>query len=177
VYKKQSRAAAAAADPYEAIRESIGKGRRQELFSFAVAQLLVMGTPERAALLLRCATRATAAAVVAAAAAACILRRVPQAALYTRAAAAIAASARAPSSAHLPPPAALHPPALIPTCPSASPIQQPGHGRPAQLCAGGAAPIPARAAGQGELETQPGVSAKWAAHRNNPSFLHCGGPR
>ncbi|KAI7845905.1 hypothetical protein COHA_000638 [Chlorella ohadii] len=52
VYKKQSRAAAAAADPYEAIRESIGKGRRQELFSFAVAQLLVMGTPERAALLL-----------------------------------------------------------------------------------------------------------------------------
>lgn len=53
MYKTQGRPAAAAADPYEAIRESIGKGRRQELFSFAVAQLLVMGTPERAALLLR----------------------------------------------------------------------------------------------------------------------------
>jgi hypothetical protein len=52
VYKTSSRPAAAAADPYEAIRETIGKGRRQELFSFAAAQLLEMGTPERAALLL-----------------------------------------------------------------------------------------------------------------------------
>lgn len=55
VYKTQSRPAAVAADPYDAIRETIGKARRQELFSFAAAQLLVMGTPERAALLLRCA--------------------------------------------------------------------------------------------------------------------------
>lgn len=53
VYKTSSKPAAAAADPYEAIREALGKARRQELFSFAVAQLLVMGTPERAALLLR----------------------------------------------------------------------------------------------------------------------------
>lgn len=41
-------------DPYEAIREALGKARRQELFSFAAAQLLVMGTPERAALMLKC---------------------------------------------------------------------------------------------------------------------------
>lgn len=54
VYKSQRQPAAAAADPYEAIREALGKARRQELFSFAAAQLLVMGTPERAALLLRC---------------------------------------------------------------------------------------------------------------------------
>ncbi len=53
VYKTRGRAAAAAADPYEAVREALSKHRRQELFSFAAAQLLVMGTPERAALLLR----------------------------------------------------------------------------------------------------------------------------
>ncbi|KAL4442990.1 hypothetical protein ABPG77_008481 [Micractinium sp. CCAP 211/92] len=52
VYKTRGRAAAAAADPYEAVREALSKHRRQELFSFAAAQLLVMGTPERAALLL-----------------------------------------------------------------------------------------------------------------------------
>ncbi|PSC71566.1 ATP-dependent protease [Micractinium conductrix] len=52
VYKTQSQAPAAASDPYEAIREALGKARRQELFSFAAAQLLVMGTPERAALML-----------------------------------------------------------------------------------------------------------------------------
>lgn len=54
MYKTQGRPSAAAADPYDAVREAMGKGRRQELFSFAAAQLLVMGTPERAALLLRC---------------------------------------------------------------------------------------------------------------------------
>lgn len=53
VYKTQGRPSAAAADPYEAIREALGKGRRQELFSFAAAQLLEMGIPERTALLLR----------------------------------------------------------------------------------------------------------------------------
>lgn len=53
VYKTRARTAAAAADPYEAVREALSKHRRQELFSFAAAQLLVMGTPERAALLLR----------------------------------------------------------------------------------------------------------------------------
>lgn len=52
VYKTRARTAAAAADPYEAVREALSKHRRQELFSFAAAQLLVMGTPERAALLL-----------------------------------------------------------------------------------------------------------------------------
>lgn len=57
VYKTQGRAAAAATDPYEAVREALSKHRRQELFSFAAAQLLVMGTPERAALLLRWARR------------------------------------------------------------------------------------------------------------------------
>ena len=45
--------ATAAADPYQAMSEALGKGRRQELFSFAAAQLLAMGTPERSALLLR----------------------------------------------------------------------------------------------------------------------------
>ncbi|EFN58530.1 hypothetical protein CHLNCDRAFT_140625 [Chlorella variabilis] len=52
VYKTTDRSSATAPDPYEAIREALGKARRQELFSFAAAQLLVMGTPERAALLL-----------------------------------------------------------------------------------------------------------------------------
>ena len=55
VHKTTDRSSATAPDPYEAIREALGKARRQELFSFAAAQLLVMGTPERAALLLRCA--------------------------------------------------------------------------------------------------------------------------
>ena len=53
MYKTTRQPAAAAADPYEAVREAMGKGRRQELFSFAAAQLLVMGVPERTALLLR----------------------------------------------------------------------------------------------------------------------------
>jgi hypothetical protein len=52
VYKSAPREAAAPPDPYAAITEQLGKARRQELYSFAVAQLLVMGTPERAALML-----------------------------------------------------------------------------------------------------------------------------
>jgi hypothetical protein len=40
------------ADPYTQLSEELGKARRQELFSFAVAQLLDMGTPETCALLL-----------------------------------------------------------------------------------------------------------------------------
>lgn len=39
-------------DPYVTFAEQLGKQRRQELFSFAVAQLLQMGIPEQAALLL-----------------------------------------------------------------------------------------------------------------------------
>lgn len=39
-------------DPYTKLAEQLGKQRRQELFSFAVAQLLQMGIPEQAALLL-----------------------------------------------------------------------------------------------------------------------------
>lgn len=40
------------ADPYTEVAELLGKARRQELFSFAVSQLLQLGTAERAALLL-----------------------------------------------------------------------------------------------------------------------------
>lgn len=42
----------AAADPYQAVGEQLGgEARRRELFSFAAAQVLDMGIPERAALL------------------------------------------------------------------------------------------------------------------------------
>jgi hypothetical protein len=53
VYKTGGRTASTAPDPYDVVREAIGKTRRQELFSFAAAQLLLMGTPERLALLQR----------------------------------------------------------------------------------------------------------------------------
>lgn len=54
---------------------------------------------------------------------------------------------------HLPPMSWTHPclPAPVPA------HLQPGHGCAPQLCAGGAAPVPARAASQGQLEAQPGV--------------------
>lgn len=54
VYKTGRRAASAAPDPYDVVREALGKARRQELFSFAAANMLVMGVPERLALLHRC---------------------------------------------------------------------------------------------------------------------------
>jgi hypothetical protein len=40
------------ADPYAQVADELGGGRREELFSFAVAQVLEMGLPQRAALLL-----------------------------------------------------------------------------------------------------------------------------
>lgn len=39
-------------DPYQAVREVVGSRRRQELLSFAAAQMLDLGLPERLALLL-----------------------------------------------------------------------------------------------------------------------------
>ena len=52
VYSSQRVPREAHGDPYTDVAEQMGKARRQELFSFAVCQLLTTGTPERAALLL-----------------------------------------------------------------------------------------------------------------------------
>ncbi|KIZ06335.1 hypothetical protein MNEG_1617, partial [Monoraphidium neglectum] len=55
-----------AADPYEHLREKVGKERRQELFSFAAANCLELGLVERLALLLSQDTAARLAYVAAA---------------------------------------------------------------------------------------------------------------
>ncbi|GAB4820692.1 hypothetical protein N2152v2_007738 [Parachlorella kessleri] len=56
VYDKPSRQEqhqrARASDPYQGVREQLGKQRRRELFSFAAAQMLELGLPQRLALLL-----------------------------------------------------------------------------------------------------------------------------
>ena len=52
MYSSQRVPREAHGDPYTDVAEQMGKARRQELFSFAVCQLLTTGTPERAALLL-----------------------------------------------------------------------------------------------------------------------------
>lgn len=52
VYEGQRTPQQAYADPYTDMAEKLGRSRRQEMFSFAVAQLLQLGKPEAAALLL-----------------------------------------------------------------------------------------------------------------------------
>ncbi|GBF88650.1 hypothetical protein Rsub_01549 [Raphidocelis subcapitata] len=52
VYGAPTARRAAAGDPYQALREAVAKERRQELFSFAAAGCLELGTVERLALLL-----------------------------------------------------------------------------------------------------------------------------
>jgi len=52
VYPSQRAPRQLHADPYTQVAEELGKSRRQEFFSFAAAQLLQLGIPERAALLL-----------------------------------------------------------------------------------------------------------------------------
>lgn len=52
VYESQRAPEQAYADPYIDMAEKLGRSRRQEMFSFAVAQLLQLGKPEAAALLL-----------------------------------------------------------------------------------------------------------------------------
>ena len=52
VYSTQRSSRNAHADPYTQMAEELGRERRQEMFSYAVSQLLQMGTPEAAALLL-----------------------------------------------------------------------------------------------------------------------------
>lgn len=67
VYGSRAAPKAAAADPYQALREAVGKDRRQELFSFAAAGCLELGAAERLALLLSRDTAARLAYVAAAA--------------------------------------------------------------------------------------------------------------
>ena len=52
VYSTQRAPEQAYADPYTDMAEKLGRSRRQEMFSFAVAQLLQLGKPEAVALLL-----------------------------------------------------------------------------------------------------------------------------
>jgi hypothetical protein len=126
VYRTQGHeSATAAADPYQAMSEALGKGRRQELFSFAAAQLLAMGTPERSALLLRWVWAGVYAGWV-------NRPKIPGDALC----------AATPMQvwqtySHT----ALMPGFLLP------PALQPGHGSAAQLPSGSAVPVPAGASG------------------------------